>query len=216
MTQSDEGDRSDGGVGRAGGDGSRPGSSTAVWIPLSILGAVALLLVIMVVYAERILTVLAQYFPEGAVPQATIFFGLAGLAVAAITLSNIREAARSRGWPVTQGRISRSELEKVRLSPGARRGATVTAYRPLVEYEYRVDGLDYRSRSVRLGATRATTKERASAELAPFAVGSTIQVHYDPAVPDRALLETRVGLLSYTALIGLLLLGLAVYFSGLL
>ena len=190
--------------------------ATPVWIPLSMLGSVALALVLLVVYAEPIMTVLARHFPDGAAPQATIFFGLAGLAVAAITASNLREAARSRGWPVTQGRIIRSELETVRLSPGAKRGATVTAYRPLVEYEYRVEGRDHRSRRVRLGATRSTTQERAGTELGRFAIGSTVQVHYDPADPERALLDTRVGLLPYTALIGLLFLGLAVYFSGLL
>lgn len=183
---------------------------------LLILGSIALLLVLLVVYAEPIMTALARHFPEGAAPQASIFFGLAGIAVVAITASNLREAARSRSWPVTKGRISRSELETVRLSPGARRGATVTAYRPLIEYEYRVDGRDYHSQCVRLGATRATTAERAGAELAAFAVGSTVEVHYDPHAPERAMLETRVGLLTYTALIGLVFIGLAVYFSGLL
>jgi hypothetical protein len=162
------------------------------------------------------MTVLARHFPENAAPQASIFFALAGIAVVAITASNLREAARSRSWPVTHGRISRSELETVRLSPGAKRGATVTAYRPLVEYEYRVDGHDYRSRRVRLGATRATTEERAGAELVSFVLGSTVEVHYDPAAPEQALLQTRVGLLAYTAMIALVFLGLAVYFSGLL
>ncbi len=92
----------------------------------------------------------------------------------------------------------------------------MTAYRPLIEYEYRVDGRDYHSQCVRLGATRATTAERAGAELAAFAVGSTVEVHYDPHAPERAMLETRVGLLTYTALIGLVFIGLAVYFSRLL
>jgi hypothetical protein len=193
-----------------------PRDPTPVWIPVMILAAVAIPLVVLVVYAEPIMTVLARHFPDGATPQASIFFGVAGLVMAAITASNIREAARARGWPVTQGRISRSELETVRLSPGAKRGATVTAYRPLIEYEYRVDGHEHRSRRVRLGATRSTTKERASIELVPFAVGSTVEVHYDPAAPEQALLETRVGLLAYTTLICLIFLGLAVYFSGLL
>lgn len=134
----------------------------------------------------------------------------------AITASNLRDAARARGWPVTQGRISRSELETVRLSAGAKRGTTVTAYRPLIEYEYRVDGRGYCSRRVRLGAIRSTTKERAGIELVPFTAGSTVEVHDDPAAPEQALLDTRVGLLAYTALICVIFLGLAVYFSGLL
>ena len=184
------------------------------WIAAAILGVPAVGLVLVAVYSAEIMDVLGRHFPEGAVPQGAIFFALAGLLMTWITISNLRQAASARGWPVTRGRIVRSEVEAKWQFASATRGTRVRTYQALVEYRYRVDGREYSSRRVRLGATVASDEAIAGAEVARFPVGADVEVHYDPREPDSAMLEPIVAFKPLTFLLIAVFFGLALYFSG--
>jgi hypothetical protein len=188
--------------------------SRKTWIALAILGVPAIGLALVVIYSAEIMEVLRRHFPEGAVPQATIFFGLAGLTMTWVTISNLREAAAGRRWPVTRGRIVRSEVEMKWLFASATRGAAVRTYQPLVEYQYTVNGREYHSRRRRLGATVTTGEAIARAEAARFPAGAHVEVHYDPRKPGNAVLEMGVAFKPRTFLIIVVFFGLAFYFSG--
>src|SRR5690242_16301991 len=67
-----------------------------------------------------------------------------GLAILLLILSSLREAAAMKRWPVAKGRILSSKVEEYRADAGsgnfgAARGR-MTLYRPVVVYEYEVDG----------------------------------------------------------------------------
>src|SRR5262249_60757941 len=73
-----------------------------------------------------------------------------GLAVLAIVVSSLREAAAMKHWPVAQGPVLSAKVEKYRQSISRGTGGArdrMTLYRPVLLYEYEVAGkIFHRSR----------------------------------------------------------------------
>ena len=66
-----------------------------------------------------------------------------GLAVLAIVMSSLREAAAMKRWPVAEGRVLSAKVEKYRESVSRGTGGArdrMTLYRPVLLYEVRSDG----------------------------------------------------------------------------
>ena len=66
------------------------------------------------------------------------------IAVLALAVSSLREAAAMKRWPVAKGRVLSSKVEEYRADAGpgnfgGPRGRLLL-YRPVVVYEYEVDG----------------------------------------------------------------------------
>jgi len=103
---------------------------------------------------------------------------------ALITFDNIREAAASRSWPSVEGVISRVWIEE---APG--RGAP--RYFTRINYSYTVNGRPYYSD--RIDAANNTLY--ASRQEAEYVVarshpaGARVPVYYNPAHPEKAVLE---------------------------
>ena len=120
-------------------------------------------------------------------------FSLAGLGLMLTAAFDLRKANRAKTWPTAQGRILSSRLAEVSDSDGI-------IYKAAVLYEYRVNGMDYRSDvwQVRAGSssfTRAATKvvER-------YPAGATVTVYFNPEDPSDAMLEP--GKVSWSLLFG--------------
>src|SRR5206468_3116773 len=67
-----------------------------------------------------------------------------GLAILALTVSSLREAAAMKRWPVAIGRVLSSTVQEYKADAGAGnfggpRGR-LTLYRPVIVYEYEVQG----------------------------------------------------------------------------
>jgi hypothetical protein len=71
-----------------------------------------------------------------------------GLVMLVLIFSSLREAAAMKRWPVARGRVLSSKVEEYRADAGSGNfggpRARLTLYRPVVVYEYEVDGQHFR------------------------------------------------------------------------
>ncbi|HYD25422.1 MAG TPA: DUF3592 domain-containing protein [Croceibacterium sp.] len=99
------------------------------------------------------------------------------------------KAKASESWPSAMGKVSGCEV--VEEKSRDREGHTTTWYNPVVSYAYSVGGSEYRSERLRFGNYRCSTRQKAEAMLAPYPVGATPAVRYNPERPEESVLETR-------------------------
>jgi Protein of unknown function (DUF3592) len=109
------------------------------------------------------------------------------------------------GWNLsrTTGKIISAQMTR---KEGSR------SYRPLIEYQYNVNGASYGGTEVAIQPILARNKETINAIVARYAVGSTVSVYYSPMNPNFSLLDKSFpwGLLLET----FLLIPGALIFSG--
>ncbi len=114
-----------------------------------------------------------------------IIAGALGLITA---LYERHRAARSAGWPTTQGEVVVSKVSKV-----GNPTSLLPAYHEYVQYQYSVGGRTYRSSTAgAYGGFYAGSKssERLTNR---YPVGLHITVYYDPKHPEQAVIEPGVG-----------------------
>jgi hypothetical protein len=97
-----------------------------------------------------------------------------------------------------------------------REGGTTTWYNPVVTYAYSAGGGELTSRRLRFGNYRSASRKKAEAALAPYPVGSSPTVRYNPADPKECVLETRKPGPIYLvmALFGFLFIGFGIFWSS--
>ena len=139
-----------------------------------------------------------------------------GLAVLAIVVASLREAAAMKRWPVAQGRVLSAKVEEYRESISRGTGGArdrMTLYRPVVLYEYEVAGKHFRgSRIAQSPGLNRGVSEFADKVAQRYPAGSSVPVRYNPKRPEESVLEPRVpGSWIFGAAIGIGLLVLAVY-----
>ena len=139
-----------------------------------------------------------------------------GLAVLAIVVSSLREAAAMKRWPVAEGQVLSAKVEEYRTSVSRGAGGArdrMTLYRPVLLYEYEVAGKRFRgSRIAQSPGLDRGVPEFAQKVVDRYAVGSAVAVRYNPRRPDESVLEPRVpGSWIFGAAVGVALLVLAVY-----
>ncbi|MBP7775634.1 MAG: DUF3592 domain-containing protein [Acidobacteria bacterium] len=105
-----------------------------------------------------------------------------------IGVANTLEARASLSWPTVEGVILRASVVR-ELTSSSGGSAAGTLWRPVVAYEYVVGGT--RSEGERIAFGEYATGESADAEavVARYPAGASVEVHYDPEVPGRAVLE---------------------------
>ncbi|MFN8373767.1 MAG: DUF3592 domain-containing protein [Anaerolineae bacterium] len=100
-----------------------------------------------------------------------------------------RRVRAAEHWSVTLGEIVASE---VRAHTG-RRGNV--SYTPLIVYEYEVTGQRYRGERVNFGLGMASgVRSWAEEKVTQYAVGSRVEVYYDPGDPANAVLEKQASM----------------------
>ena len=139
-----------------------------------------------------------------------------GLAILAIVLSSLREAAAMKRWPVAQGRVLSAKVEEYRQSTSRGTGGArdrMILYRPVLLYEYEVAGKRFRgSRIAQSPGLDRGVPEFAEKVVERYPDGSAVAVRYNPKRPDESVLEPRVpGSWIFGAAIGVALLLVAVY-----
>ncbi len=157
---------------------------------------------------------LEPYFPPGAVIQGVLFFAACGLVAGLSLLSDLASALSAARWPTVAGTVITSRVEQRReLAPGGGNRTTMV-WSPLVEYVYRVGERDYHGARIGFGPAVSGGRTLAESIIARYPASTTVTVHYDPANPSQATLETRVAF-GWTALVIVLLCFVAVlFFSG--
>jgi hypothetical protein len=139
-----------------------------------------------------------------------------GLAVLAIVVSSLREAAAMKRWPVAEGRVLSAKVEEYRQSVSRGTGGArdrMTLYRPVLVYEYEVAGKRFRgSRIAQSPGLNRGVPEFAQEVVNRYPAGGAVTVRYNPRRPDESVLEPRVpGSWIFGAAVGVALLVLAAY-----
>lgn len=126
----------------------------------------------------------------------------------AIAMFQWRKVAAARRWPVAAGKVIEARVDESSDSDGG------LQYSPYIKYQYIVpeqgqrtftnDLIAFGSRNLSEGGVRAERKVHAT--VAKYAVGSTVQVHYDPREPTTAVLEVRSAIAGLLVLIGVIFL----------
>jgi hypothetical protein len=158
--------------------------------------------------------VVASLLPESrADPGFVVFAVCFGLAVLLFFRASLRSSRQAAGWPVARGTVTESAVESVEETDD---GTTRTTWVPAVEYRYRVGGVEYFSRQIKLGVAVSAGKGYAEKVAARYPRGSTVDVHYDPANPSSAALENPTRLHWLLLGIALACFALAAWAGGLI
>ena len=103
------------------------------------------------------------------------------------------EALRSRGWPFVAGTIQASEAQYNVSQSGAGgprdRGASNETSVAAVTYSYVVQGRAYSGNRIRVARVASGDSSYARTDVETYGAGRSVRVYYDPAHPERSLLE---------------------------
>ena len=191
-----------------------PASPRAMYTIAAGIMVVGLAVVIAFTRLGEIVEWLQPHFPAGAFIPGFLFFVAAGLVASLSLLTNLAEVRAAARWPTANGTVITSRAESRReLVPGGQNQTTVV-WSPLVEYTYQVAGREYHGARIAFGPLVSGGRELAESTIAPYPVGATVTVHYDPANPSQATLRTRVAFAWPALVITLAFFAAALYFSG--
>lgn len=143
----------------------------------------------------------------------TIAFGIIFTLVGALSFylfgwPTLKYAYESKSWPSTSGIVTKSEVDTW-MKDGK------TQYGAVIKYTYQLEGKEYISYNIGVNNSSANNNMSAAKELVQeYPVGKTVDVFYDPELPEAAALKPGVragdiaiagGMLLF-AIIGLLVL----------
>ncbi|MCW5715435.1 MAG: DUF3592 domain-containing protein [Bauldia sp.] len=111
-------------------------------------------------------------------------------------------------WPTAIATVVYSQVASEERK--TRAGRPGTRYVPVVAYEYEVEGTLYRAARLRFGDTSSPELSDARHTTDRFPVGAGIEVHYNPARPAEAVVETGHDTVNASLIAGVALAVLAV------
>jgi hypothetical protein len=142
-----------------------------------------------------------------------------GLMMLVLMFSSLREAAAMKRWPVARGRVLSSKVEEYRTDAGSSNfggpRARLTLYRPVVVYEYEVDGQRFRGdRIAQSPGMNKGVPDFAQKVVQRYASGSAVDVRFNPKRPGESVLEPRVPkawIFALVIAVALLILSVHIY-----
>jgi hypothetical protein len=112
----------------------------------------------------------------------------------------LQNAKASSTWPKVQGVVTQSAVGTSAIAMEAILPAEVT-------YEYSVKNLQHTSETIKFGENSYGDRQPAADIVARYPIGKKVNVSYDPASPDKSVLEPGVTSGSYIVIgIGVLFL----------
>ncbi|MDE2400532.1 MAG: DUF3592 domain-containing protein [Burkholderiales bacterium] len=90
-------------------------------------------------------------------------------------------------WPSTQGEILVSRARAQHEDNGLR-GVSKQEWDVEVQYRYSVNGVEYQNNCLQAFGRHYFDEQQTLAALAPFPVGATVKVFYDPGKPQSSVL----------------------------
>ena len=122
-----------------------------------------------------------------------------GVVLIAIGVSSYRKTKTTQSWPSTEGTVLATNIRRYNDEGTIR-------FAPEVDYEYQVDGQTYKSSQIRPEVFISfLDDDEAKRFLEKYAVGSKVQVFYDPATPTKAVIEPRAApVLHFVTLMGVI------------
>ena len=118
---------------------------------------------------------------------AAVFCGLGILALSS-GAQRLWRGAASEHWPSVEGKVLFSRVNTSETEDSNQRRATT--YSPQFVYTYEVGGVKHFNNRRRFGQIEGSAEDWAADIAAHYEVGRAVRVHYYPADPDVAVLET--------------------------
>lgn len=106
-------------------------------------------------------------------------------------LGNARESV---GWPTAPGMVVSAELDHSENTEGG------DSWSPEISYRYLAANQERTSYAIKFGENSYSDRDDAEEILARYPVGQPVLVYYDPADPERSVLEPGVTAGSYIIL----------------
>jgi hypothetical protein len=107
-------------------------------------------------------------------------------------IRSARKATASQRWPSTTGRILTAQVTSHRSLNSS--GTYTTIYKPQMQYEYTAEGQRYQSSQLSYSMVDGMSAESwAEGIVDRYQPGSSVEVYYNPAKPDDAVLEHSGG-----------------------
>lgn len=161
---------------------------------------------------------ITSVFPHAIVPL-VVMFGIGALVMGLVAWGVLKGALAARGWPTVSGIVSLSQVHEFEMVRKRSSNSRVSyrrsaAYMPIIEYDYKVAGKGYKSRSVQLDTEVGGSRAFADKIAARYRVGKIVQVRYDPKDHTRATLEIKFGIGLFLVALFILLCALAVWATG--
>lgn len=114
---------------------------------------------------------------------------LGGLIFLGLAINQYLKAKKAeKSWLKTTGVVLNSGVE-VRQSRNSK-GQKTRSYIPKVSYQYQVKDQTYNSERLGFGSG-SFGESKANKKIALYPLGVQVTVHYDPADPSKAVLETK-------------------------
>lgn len=135
-----------------------------------------------------------------------VILGVVGLGVLVWGFLRMRQTARTKHWPTTQGTIRSSTVTSREAPPlnqeesyddDAPKPKPQVLYRPRVEYTYTVDGQTYTGTALGRDVVEVSSSQHAQTHAARYVPRAPVTVFYDPNDPSQALLEPGVQATSW-------------------
>ncbi len=123
-----------------------------------------------------------------------VVFGVIGAAILAFAISQQRKARRTEQWLTAPGSVTAARIDQERRVQHTQGGTTTrTTYAPVVEYTYTVNGTALQGKRLSPGGNMSYDYATAERILSRYQPGQPVSVHYDPADPTQAVLETKAA-----------------------
>ena len=120
---------------------------------------------------------------------------------------SMKEYKASKSWPSVSGTITRSEIE-TRAEWDSKKKKTIKTYIPHVNYTFQVKDRTFTGTRVSFGDYRSNSRMAVRALIRDYPINKTVKVYYNPQDPSMCVLERKLGLGSYVALIVAIMFGL--------
>jgi hypothetical protein len=137
-----------------------------------------------------------EFVGKDATPfQALLFLGFMLFPVSAFMLARAEfhraQAIASRDWPTVQGKVTKSEMTRRFTSHG-------TTWALDFACDYEVDGRAYVLDQVQFGTGRTMSRELIQGFVDKYPAGANVTVHYNPAWPEIATIESSEEMARYS------------------
>lgn len=116
-------------------------------------------------------------------------FGGLGIGLLLFGNNQRKRGGVSQNWPAVMGTVLSANLSQ--QSRRNSQGYHDVTYAPVVEYTYEVNGNSYRSDKINSGWTVSYDLSTAQNKINQYQPGASVTVHYNPANPADAVLETH-------------------------
>lgn len=142
------------------------------------------------------------------------WFIIPGIMSIMIGYTSAQYAENSKTWPEAEGRILSVKLERNSSTgfktPGGGHSSGHTSYKPVIKYEYYVNGVKYESTNLSFGDNSYSDHTKAQNILNGYKTGQYVNVYYKPENPQVVVIDRGFNGIPISLIVGIGFIGVSV------